>query len=349
MRLLPLSIDVALGGGRTQLIHSLNALLARCAGGVEDHALLLASLLLGFGLDAYAASGVGHAGPYMVALTRHAGRVTLWDACTGQRYQLPPHPHKRVGGGSASASASHPPPPLRRVWAVWNDRQYYANTQLEDDVELVDWALKGKGWRGMDEEVIALLPRPTPFPLQPCTVDPLAAADQLEAELRRLISAYRRHAADLGTAWCGQLSYTLGPVLTAYEWERVGGKGGGGGEGASSDGAGGGGGGGGGVGGGGWSMQGDFEAAVQHSTPEGGLFRAVPFQFAGLEGGDVMKGMLEEEAFVRMMEEGGVGGELKFGVRVKVVPYCEEIAAVWVIVASTQSTLLLPPQPHNKR
>ena len=332
VRLLPWREEVAVGGARRRVVHSLNALMARGGGGLEDHVFLLTSLLLGFGLDAYVASGVGEGGaPLMVTVTRQAGRVVLWDACTGTRHALSPRQHhKRV----AHAAALPPPPPLQRVWAVWNDRRYFANVQLEDDVELVDWQLEGSGWAAMDEAAIALLPQRTPFPLQPCTVDPLASATQLEADLRRLISAYRRHTADLTTSWCPQLSYTLSPMLTAYEWERVIGEGAGEGRGeVLKDGA---------EGGGVGLMRRDFEAAVQHSTPDGGVFRAVPFQFGGLEPGEIMRVMLEERAFVATLEEGGVGGEVQLGVRVKVVPYCEEVMAVWVIVASTQTSLLIP-------
>ena len=55
--------------------------------GTEDHATLLCSLLLGFGLDAYVCIGTkvkGLAHAWVMTLG-HTGVVTFWEPLTGQR------------------------------------------------------------------------------------------------------------------------------------------------------------------------------------------------------------------------------------------------------------------------
>ena len=57
VRLIPYEKDVSLGGDRTETWNSLFSFLCKKRGDVEDHATLLCSLLLGFGLDAYCCIG----------------------------------------------------------------------------------------------------------------------------------------------------------------------------------------------------------------------------------------------------------------------------------------------------
>ena len=311
VRLMAFRRETRVGGQRRQVVHSLNAVLARRWGDVEDHTFLLCSLLLGFGLDAYIASGTNTpGGEHMVVVTLQRGQVVLWDAVTGHRYVVP-----------VAVPRHRPEPtpscPLQRVHCVWNAVGYWANVQGEEDVHLVQWDVKGKGWLGMTAEAIAVLPRTSPFPLKGCQGDAGEMAGRLEGELRGLVAAYRRQVGDLTTRWSDELGYWLTPALASYETERVTGV---------------------------KMYEGEFQAAIEHSTPEGWVFRGVPFQFTGVEAGGIMEAMLENEEFRVLVEEGGKGmGEgLQFGVRVKVVQYCEEVMAVWVIIASIQAALLIP-------
>ena len=77
------------------------------AGDYEDHAILLCSLLLGFGLDAYVCVGTvqdqGAGGTirdhvWVITRSRRNGsmnrpRVVFWEALTGQRYRTNFSPH----------------------------------------------------------------------------------------------------------------------------------------------------------------------------------------------------------------------------------------------------------------
>ena len=302
VRLLAFRREMRVGGQRREVVHSLNALCARRSGDVEDHTFLLCSLLLGFGLDAYVAAGTNPTGAHMVVVTRQGGGVTLWDAVTGHRYIVPAATPRHRPEPRA-------PPPLHRVHCVFNGGGYWANAQVEDDVHLVAWDVRGQGWQAMKAEAIAVLPRRAPFPLQACAVDAGAAAGRLEGELRGLVAAYRRQVGDLATVWGEELGQWLAPALASYEAERVTGV---------------------------KLFEEEFQAAIQHSTPEQSVFRAVPFQFIGLEAGSIMAAMVENEDFVVMAQEGGkgMGDGLQFGIRVKVVPYAEEVMAVWVVIAS---------------
>ena len=315
VRLLGYRREVRVGGGRREVVHSLNSLVARRWGDVEDHCFLLCSLLLGFGMDAFVCTGANAQGVHMVVVTRHdAQHLTLWDAVTGHRHDL--HTlHRHLPSRPAP-----PPLPLTRVFCLFNHRAFHANAQVEDDPRLLDWDVSApSAWKSMKEDAIAVLPRRSPFALSPCTVEPVTAAAALESQLRHLLAAYRRQLANLSTAWSAHLSHVLTPALASYEMERVCGVA---------------------------AFAGDFQAAVHHSIDVGSVFRAVPFQFAGVDAGEIMAGMLENETFVGMVgegegREGGCVG-LEFAVRVKIVPYAEEVIAVWVVVASTQPALLMP-------
>jgi centrosomal protein CEP76 len=57
---------------------------------VHEHAALLCSLLLGFGLDAYVCVGLSAEGPHYWVMTRNVVKgvpvFTFWESLTGQRY-----------------------------------------------------------------------------------------------------------------------------------------------------------------------------------------------------------------------------------------------------------------------
>lgn len=59
-------------------------------GDCEDHATLLCSLLLGFGLDAYVCVGTKAKGtPHCWVLTRGTdGTITFWESLTAHRFVL---------------------------------------------------------------------------------------------------------------------------------------------------------------------------------------------------------------------------------------------------------------------
>lgn len=57
VRLIPYKRDVSIGGRRTEVVHSAEEIFFRRTADIEERAILLCSLLVGFGLDAYVAVG----------------------------------------------------------------------------------------------------------------------------------------------------------------------------------------------------------------------------------------------------------------------------------------------------
>ena len=74
---------------RAEIWHSFHTFIAQGYGDVEDHATLLCSLLLGFGLDAYICIGTSGDGPHIWVMTRifkdesKTYKVKYWESLTG--------------------------------------------------------------------------------------------------------------------------------------------------------------------------------------------------------------------------------------------------------------------------
>nr|CEL68904.1 TPA: Centrosomal protein of 76 kDa, related [Neospora caninum Liverpool] len=168
------------------------ALLARGVGTVEDHAMLLCSLLLGFSMDAWVAL---EDLPYCWVVTRDQcgdpKNATFWDACTGQRL------------------ASFDPAIAVRfasVHCVFNHKAFYAccsvihaadklHYHFEDDTSM---------WWKMPEDVFN---------------SPLL---KVEENIRHMVDNYRRLKLDgLDTQWDDAMSIALSMALANYETERT--------------------------------------------------------------------------------------------------------------------------------
>jgi hypothetical protein len=192
---------------------SLHAILAAKGGSAQDHALLLASLFLGFGLDAYvvvgtraaaAAGGGGEAGGaggggeggdpalgpreeehawVMTRAPRRGGgfRAVFHEPLTAQRF-------------SPAAAGC----PYLRVACAFSADRFYALAAGDDAVAYVDgvvgWAFEdplGAGWKGMEPALLAALPHAPPPPLAPPSLDAAALGAALEGALRAELVAHR--------------------------------------------------------------------------------------------------------------------------------------------------------------
>ena len=121
-----------LGGtaGRSEVWSDLHTVLASRKGDVEEHALLLCSLLLGFRFDCFCAIGSTQSGdPHMWVVSVETDatvsaepKVTFWESLTGARYSH-----------YASADA---PSALKygRIGCLFNHESFYANIQPDDSV-----------------------------------------------------------------------------------------------------------------------------------------------------------------------------------------------------------------------
>ena len=115
------------GAGRDETWHCPFTALTMHHLDCEDHCLLLASLLLGYGLDAYMCVGTidddsGGEKDHTWVMTRSGGnsnlKVTFWESLTGQRYEHSDNEERIY--------------PYRRIGCVFNHTHFYANKHASD-------------------------------------------------------------------------------------------------------------------------------------------------------------------------------------------------------------------------
>ncbi|XP_064164700.1 centrosomal protein of 76 kDa [Anguilla rostrata] len=297
------------GGAKQEQWCTLLAFLCRSKGDCEDHATLLCSLLLGFGLDAYVCVGTkAKATPHAWVMTLGTdGSVTFWESLTAHRYL-----HRPIDP-DAPPLAPQPKPshPYRTVGCVFNHEAFLANCQPSDAVELCVFDLRdGARWKAMSQEAVrsvcapgsttSLPPLP---PLCASQLDPVAASNQLELELRHLLTEHRK---DLGvaTAWDDHLSYLLSAALAAYELERC--------TGVSCGNE-------------------EFQDAVRRAVPDGHTFKGFPIHFTHRNARRAFATSLrspfcDEIVCCR-------GDHVRLAVRVRVFEYPESACAVWIMFA----------------
>lgn len=322
VRLIPYQKDLQVGGKRTEVFHSIHTILSRRCGDIEDHATLLCSLLLGFGLDAYVAVGTAQErGAHLWVVTRSTSlgggaTVTMWEPLTGQRYALDQTKEraalaqgrngtntKSISSPTASSSSSFP---FQHLHCLFNHTSFYANNQLEDDCRLLDYTLENPAsWKAMNQRALSVLPRRAAIFLKAPIIQERAEERALERKLKELVVQYRREYANLSTSFSSDLSYILSPALASYESERVTGL---------------------------TYGNEEFQQSIRKVVPENCVFRATPFQFTSLHPSVLFSSLLQSRALLDLLTSDGM--DHRFGLRVKVVAYPEDFVAVWVMLAS---------------
>uniref|UniRef100_G1TAD6 Centrosomal protein of 76 kDa n=1 Tax=Oryctolagus cuniculus TaxID=9986 RepID=G1TAD6_RABIT len=285
-------------------------------GDCEDHANLLCSLLLGYGLEAFVcvgtkAKGVPHA---WVMTCGTDGSITFWESLTGHRYI-----HKPINPDEPPL-AEQPKPlyPYRTIGCVFNHQMFLGNCQPSDAVETCVFDLNDESkWKPMSEEAIKSVCAPgattslPPFPpLCASTIDASVTSNEIEMQLRLLVSEHRK---DLGltTVWEDQLSYLLSPALASYEFERT-----------TSISAG----------------NEEFQDAIRRAVPDGHTFKGFPIHFVYRNARRAFATCLrspfcEEIICCR-------GDQVRLAVRVRVFTYPESACAVWIMFACKYRSVL---------
>lgn len=282
----------------------------------EDHAVLLCSLLLGFGLNAYVCVGTkakGAAHTWVMTISPE-GEVAFWESLTAHRYA-----HRPINPDDPPAlKQSRADHPYRTVGCVFNHCSFYANSQPTDSVEVCQFELQSETrWKSMSEEAIRsvcgpkLLPSGPVFPpLYPTVVDSALVSNDMEHELRSLVTDHRR---DLGlnTTWDDELSYILTPALAAYELEHS--------TGVSAGNE-------------------EFQQAIRRAIPDGHTFKGFPIQFVHRNARRAFSTCLrspvcEEIICCR-------GDHVRLAVRVRVFTYPESACAVWIMFAVRYRSIL---------
>ncbi|KAF3691523.1 Centrosomal protein of 76 kDa [Channa argus] len=304
------------GGGKQEQWCTLMAFLCRGKGDCEDHATLLCSLLLGFGLDAYVCVGTKAKGvPHTWVLTRGTdGSITFWESLTAHRYLH----HPIDPDAPPLAPQPKPSSPYRTVGCVFNHQIFLANCQPSDAVDLCVFDFQNQTrWKAMSEEALKSVCAPgstTSLPPLPplCApaLDPASASNQLELEMRYLVSEHRK---DLGlvTVWDDHLSYLLSSALSVYELERC--------TGVSCGNE-------------------EFQDAVRRAVPEGHTFKGFPIHFLHCNARRAFATCLrsafcEEIVCCR-------GDHMRLAIRVRVFVYPENACAVWLMFACKYLSVL---------
>ena len=287
--------------------HTAHSTLARGVGGAEEHATLLCSLLLGFGLDAYVALGTDAQGPHAWVLTATAAPapsakgltpaepdVVFWEPLSGRRYPRP--------AGRPTSRAD----PFRTLSCVFRHDALYANVQPDERADAISYRLDDRTcWKAMDAALLApLAPLPvsalTPSPI----VDRAAAEEAVETALREQIEAHRVELG-LACAWDAQMSALLAPALLSYETERM--------VGASVGSA-------------------EFESAVKRAVPVGATFKGYPLHFTHARPAPMFASVLRSEVGASIVQGREKGARL--AVRARVAPYPDGLCSTWLMVAS---------------
>jgi len=330
-----------IGAGNTEVGSWSRALtcLSVAAGTEADKAILLASLLLGFGLDAYVCVGVrrrkerkhnlpsrgnsaAHKPPEAVLVVTRVSKseVCLWEPQTGRRGFL----HTQEGWTPGKIGNGNPrwECPLESIHSVFNDKELFANVQPVDLIETCNWNFADqRKWKLFTPEAIRVLTPAPPVSLFPYSGNRRSQEIALESSLRKLVKQYRKDECRLGTVWSDKLAYRLGPALAAYEAERC--------TGVTFG-----------------NME--FQQAIKRHIPVGHVFKAIPFHFNHRSSRRMLASFLgssrKEGRDAQQIRNGGrgvtatdllksTGDSVRFAVRVRIFPFPEDTCATWVILA----------------
>lgn len=295
------------------------AVLAQKSAHGAEKACMLASLLLGFGLDAYVALGcIAQDGcaptpaawvvtldtdqdvtevavPDSTLTVRAVARVTSvhWDPETAAR--LPAdgvqHGDRRwlaVGtlfnDSGVWANVQGPFPPADLIWDLRQDAAWHAMP--------FSGAPRVSGWC----ESVAVLP---------ATLAPADLELKLEAQLQAGLAELRAQLTGMDTTFDAKMGYVLGPALAAYEQDRLVGMP----RGAE-----------------------DFEAAVKRTVPRGSKFIGWPAMFNHTEPARIIAAMRADPSAAAAIATRSASAV--FAVRVHVAVYAADVLAVWVMLAA---------------
>ncbi|PRP77975.1 centrosomal protein [Planoprotostelium fungivorum] len=190
---------------RREIWPSLHTFLCKGRGNVEGHCLLLCSLLLGYGMDAYVVTGTR--GSYMWVMTLDAQSVpTFWDSLTGHQYQNPGESRKHK---------------FKTIEAAFNHRFLYANHQPSTEIGRTHLEVRNnRYWKPMDQTSITSHIRVCEPRLVPSSLQVSATETEIETALTNII-VHERRALGLMTFFDDDLSYLLSSAISVYETERI--------------------------------------------------------------------------------------------------------------------------------
>ena len=186
---IPRESKETIDGKRIEQWNTFRTFLAHGAGDIENHSILLCSLLLGFGLEAYIAIGtlkdehrIGHESHVWVLNCLRDKDLTLksvyfWETTTGERMEI---------------SNSKVFRKYKSISCVISKEKFYANIQNEDLIQKTSFEFGNKKcWKSMDEDSLKLL-LPSNFPIGLISnADPDVIAERIEGKLKEYVIKYK--------------------------------------------------------------------------------------------------------------------------------------------------------------
>ncbi|CUG86637.1 Hypothetical protein, putative [Bodo saltans] len=265
-------------------------------GDICNHATLLCSLFLGFGLDAYCAVGTTMAGAttMFVVTRRKLGPseydVTFWDPSAGQRF--------------TTSSSAHP---YCTIGALFNHTSIFANVQNSDNAVTCKFDLDNEeSWKSMHPLKLRLVPRHAPPPLLWIPLNTRVMELELEAALQSVVGQHR-DSLGLPSRWDPDLAFILTQALTAYEHSRVQNL-------PAPD-------------------LGLFNQCVKGKIGDGRTFRGVPLNVAHVSERKVMASWTSSPAGKELLQL--AGDDMRLAVRVKCFAFPEGVICTWVMLAAS--------------
>lgn len=205
---------------RAEIWHRFTSFLSARSGDFEDHCLLLCSLLLGFGMEAYMVIGSSSDGAHGWVLTRQKKQPKqnkrssvveyeyhFWESLTGHKFELNDPKVNQM---------------YKKVGCLFNHKYFYANIQGVDGMSATDFNIEDyTKWKALDpQEIQQVRPQNTQIRLIPSSLDCDGLETQMEHKLRAAISAHRK-VLNMLTRYDDKLDGIMQIALANYEIEKL--------------------------------------------------------------------------------------------------------------------------------
>lgn len=329
--LIPFKRDLSLAGGRVCTWNSPHAFLTNLQGDVEDHALLLCSLLLGWGMDAWVAMGtIASPGRNATTLNNHVwvvtmdaasdGHIVFWETLTGQQYTVKIETDRKNKFLMSKSNTDKNNHPFSNIYAMFRHDMFLLNVQRNTSLVVNEESISNPTLNFNLMSTNFWLP----FQLKnlnthpgcrlriPSSVMNASTTKNVELNVESLIkNAIKswRAEAGLSTNFDEKLELLLQPALLAYEMDRslgisIGNE--------------------------------DFQNSIKRFVQKGYSFRAYPTCFSHANVPSIASTIRQAAACKQVIyvHSSSASAATKLGVRVKIFTFPESIMSLWIMIAA---------------
>lgn len=180
--------------------------LSQRQGHSSNHANLLCSLLLGFGLDAYCAIGTTSTGDTKMFVCTNISshnEMILWDPLSGERNSI------------------NGPHSISTIDCLYNHKSFYANIQQSSELQSTIFDVNNEElWKPINPLKLRLVPKFPNSPLLSSSFETFEIEKGLEFRLRAAITSHR-DTIGVQTFFDANLSYIMTQALVNYEQQKI--------------------------------------------------------------------------------------------------------------------------------